>query len=288
MNANASTAQARSPSTAPAAGPFMRLMLGLYHIALIIFLIYAVVAVWPLECGAGAQKALCPAAFLGYTLPANLEVRLIVLVVVAGAIGSFIHAATSFATYVGNRAFVRSWGWWYVLRTPIGSAVALLVYFVFRGGLVNGENADALSIPGVVAIAGLAGMFSKQAADKLREVFDNLFRVDPKSGDDQREDKPEEKPAGADQAPKAATIESAKPAKLALNSGAADITVTGKGFAREHAVQVGGKARAVKLESPKRIVVSLLAEDTSKAGTLTLSLVDAKGATLETVEVDVG
>jgi len=48
-----------------------------------------------------------------------------------------------------------------------------------RGGLIGGSTgADALSPYGVAAIAGLAGLFSKQATDKLREVFENLFRTE--------------------------------------------------------------------------------------------------------------
>jgi hypothetical protein len=39
-------------------------------------------------------------------------------------------------------------------------------------------GADGLSPYGVAAIAGLAGLFSKQATDKLREVFENLFKTD--------------------------------------------------------------------------------------------------------------
>jgi len=66
-----------------------------------------------------------------------------------------------------------------VLRPFIGVAWSLIVYFAVRGGLMGGATgAGALSPYGVAAIAGLAGMFSKQATDKLREVFENLFKTE--------------------------------------------------------------------------------------------------------------
>jgi hypothetical protein len=47
-----------------------------------------------------------------------------------------------------------------------------------RGGLLAAQaSADAVNPYGVAALAGLVGMFSKQATDKLREVFDTLFRT---------------------------------------------------------------------------------------------------------------
>ncbi len=65
------------------------------------------------------------------------------------------------------------------MRPFIGTALAVIVYFVVQGGLIAGTSgAGSLSPYGVAAIAGLAGMFSKQATDKLREVFENLFRTE--------------------------------------------------------------------------------------------------------------
>jgi hypothetical protein len=41
-----------------------------------------------------------------------------------------------------------------------------------------GGTAGDLSPYGVAAVAGLAGLFSKQATDKLREVFETLFKTE--------------------------------------------------------------------------------------------------------------
>lgn len=118
------------------------------------------------------------------------EPRLILLVMLAGALGSYVHAATSFVTYVGNRTLHASWTWWYLLRPVIGMVLAVIFYFVVRGGLLSaGAAASEVSPFGIAAVAGLVGMFSKQATDKLQEVFDNLFRTRSGEGDDQRRDK---------------------------------------------------------------------------------------------------
>jgi hypothetical protein len=92
-------------------------------------------AMWPLV--APVADGAAPVASWG--LPGlgpwsiSRETALLLLVVVVSMLGSFVHAATSFATYVGNRRLHPSWVWWYVLRTTIGAALALIVYFAIRG-----------------------------------------------------------------------------------------------------------------------------------------------------------
>jgi hypothetical protein len=108
----------------------------------------------------------------------SAESALILLVILAGALGAYIHASTSFAKYVGTRRFARSWYWWYLSRLPIGSGLALIVYFALRGGLVGGDATSKQVNPyGVAALAALAGLFSRQAVDKLGEVFETFFRT---------------------------------------------------------------------------------------------------------------
>ena len=42
---------------------------------------------------------------------------------------------------------------------------------------------------GIAALGGLAGMFSKQATDKLNEVFSTMFKTSSNSGDNNRSGK---------------------------------------------------------------------------------------------------
>lgn len=150
-------------------------MLGLYFLGMAVVLMFFILQLWPSE-SSGAS-----------------ETTLIIIVMLAGALGSYVHAATSFVTYIGNRSLTPSWIWWYVLRPFIGMALALIFYFVVRGGLLSvGAGADGVNYFGIAAVAALVGMFSKQATDKLQELFDNLFKTEKGKGDDQRKDKLEE------------------------------------------------------------------------------------------------
>jgi hypothetical protein len=103
---------------------------------------------------------------------------LLLLAMIGGALGSYLHVSQSFAAYVGNRQACASWVWWYLLRTPIGACLGVLMYIVVRAGLLGGTTAP--SPYGVLAFAALAGWFSKQATDKLAEVFDTLFKSEKK------------------------------------------------------------------------------------------------------------
>ena len=108
-------------------------------------------------------------------LPADPDSRLILIAALSALLGSFIHSATSFASYLGNHKLLRAWVGWYVLRPVIGMALGIVFYFILRAGLVTTESAAAVNEFGVAAVSALAGMFSKQAADKLEEVFDNVL-----------------------------------------------------------------------------------------------------------------
>ena len=151
------------------------MVLGLYLLLLNLALLCILIRVWPdVLPPTDVRMALLPGGMLEFQLP--VETRYFLIVSVAGALGSYIHLGTSFVDFVGNRRLALSWGWWYILRPFIGSTLALIIYCVLRGGLITGSTgARDLSPFGFAAIAGMAGMFSKQATDKLKEVFDNLF-----------------------------------------------------------------------------------------------------------------
>jgi hypothetical protein len=189
----------RDPGTdgAPgAAAPDRRLsttstaLLGLFLLADVVFVCGALVTLWPVvlatvEPGAEptATARWSPFGLGDWSLTA--DTAMLLAVVVCSALGSFVHAATSFATYVGNRRLYASWLWWYLLRAGIGVALALLVYFLLRGGLFAGSSGAGATNPyGFSGIAGLCGLFSKQATDKLREICDTLLST---SGDGDRD-----------------------------------------------------------------------------------------------------
>lgn len=147
---------------------------GFYLIILAVVVIYILIRILPITNSASAQVNLF--WFISFSMSA--EVRLIIIAALAGALGSLIHSMTSFATYVGNKQFVTSWIWWFIHRPFIGMSLALIFYFVVRGGFFAiAAETQALSPFGVAGLSGLVGMFSKQAIDKLREVFETLFKT---------------------------------------------------------------------------------------------------------------
>lgn len=113
----------------------------------------------------------------------NRELDLLWLVLLAGALGSFLHVAQSYSDYVGNKTLKSSWAWWYSFRPFIGAGLALVFYAAVRGGVMaiaTGSNAKASELNpfGVVSVAAMVGMFSKAATMKLGEVFDTVFKSD--------------------------------------------------------------------------------------------------------------
>lgn len=143
--------------------------------------IAAVVTLWPVQGVDQSVTILCG------TRSMPREMNLLALVLLFGALGSFIHVAKSFASFAGNRALVASWLWWYLLQPVAGMALALLFYVAIRGGLfAPGSYSSAVNTYGVAAVSGLVGMFSKQATDKLGELFSTMFQT---AADARRNDK---------------------------------------------------------------------------------------------------
>lgn len=109
------------------------------------------------------------------------ERLLVVSVVAFGALGGVIHLFSSLGQHVGNRDLGRSWILFYYFRPPVSAALALLTYFVLRVGLLSPAEANApaaVNVYAILAFAGVTGMFSRQAVEKLAEVFNLLFRKD--------------------------------------------------------------------------------------------------------------
>jgi len=107
------------------------------------------------------------------------EVQLLLLVIFAGALGSYLHAIMSLSDYIAKQQITASWFWWYISRPFLGMAMALVFYAVLRGGFLAGTPADANVVNpfGVLTIGALVGMFSYKAAQKLGEIFDVVFKA---------------------------------------------------------------------------------------------------------------
>jgi len=169
---------------------FPILLLGLYHLFMALIFTYMLIKIWPELEISGKFDLSGSINIFKIPLEIGSEARLLFIVMISAALGSYVHASTSFVSYVGNKSITMSWAWWYILRPFIGMALALIFYFVIRGGLLStGTSANEISLYGIAAVAGLVGMFSKQATDKLGELFTTLFNTKAGEGDDARKDK---------------------------------------------------------------------------------------------------
>ena len=67
---------------------------------------------------------------------------------------------------------------WYFARPIMGMLLGLIFYYALKGGilvLTTTTGAENLNDYALAAVGGLVGMFSKNALEKLREVFNTLF-----------------------------------------------------------------------------------------------------------------
>lgn len=239
---------------------------GIYFLCLAALTFYVLIATWPVVVPWDQSNFAETRMFWFIRVKASPDARLFITIVAAGALGSLVHCITSFADYVGNRSLKQSWVWYLILRTPVGIALALLVYLVLRGGLIaptlpeggaNGHTATVLNPYGLAAVAAMAGMFSKQATDKLAEVFNSLFhttkavtRADPLT-------------------PTPPVISSTDPPRLNLGV-VTPLAVVGRNFNKECSATINGKQREVNWESDTRLTLTLLPEDVAAAGDLQL------------------
>ncbi|MGH9873739.1 MAG: hypothetical protein ACRD9S_14920 [Pyrinomonadaceae bacterium] len=115
-------------------------------------------------------------SFFGWSFKLWDEQRLLLLVLLAGALGSILHDLRSVYWYVGNRRLVKSWLAMYVVLPFAGATLALVFYLVVRGGFFSPQSSFKETSPfGFAAFAALIGMFSPQAVLKLREVAETLL-----------------------------------------------------------------------------------------------------------------
>lgn len=191
---------------------------------------------------------------------------LLLLVVILGALGSLVHVATSFADFVGNRDFYLSWSPWYLLRPLIGASLALLLYFAVRAGFLSaGAQNTSVNPYGTAALAGLAGLFSKQATDKLREVFETLFKVSSKAGDAERMDSL----VSAAPVPVLAAID---PDHLAVNATEVTLTLNGAHFIEGATVaRVNGDPQDTRVMTDRELQLRVADELLSEPGTLMIT-----------------
>jgi hypothetical protein len=121
---------------------------------------------------------------------------------------------------------------------------------------------------GVAALAGLVGLFSKQASDKLQEVFETLFQTKRGFGDDLRSD-------SLSPTPNVTSFSFDETKETAL-------TLTGTGFVDGAKVQVdvgtgSAEDRQTAFCSDTQLAVTLKATDVDQARTIKVTVTNPDG-----------
>jgi hypothetical protein len=204
--------------------------LALYLISLAIFCAYVLIKIWPHSTPAlSSETKPGPAADpvwivffwreAGYWIWA--ETRLLLIVMLSGALGSLVHAIRSFFWYTGNRRLVRSWSAMYVLLPFNGTILAVILYLVIRGGFFSpSSSVDVTSPFGFAAIGALIGLFSREAVHKLKQVAETFFAAAEQ---------------GKDRASTGLAVTAVNPTS-GPTTGGTTATITGSGFANGAAV----------------------------------------------------
>lgn len=162
------------------------LVLGAYLVLLtvigIVFFIQLLMADFPTAGGNSDIR------FLFFSIHGiSAEVRLMLLVVVSGALGGLLRALNSFARYLGARQFVRSWITHYYFQPLVGATLGVIFYVVIRGGFfAPGTSTADVSELGFVALSALVGLFNGQAMEKLKDIATVIFKS--AKGEDSLED----------------------------------------------------------------------------------------------------
>jgi hypothetical protein len=197
------------------------------------------------------------------------EQRLLLLVILAGTLGSLVHGLRSFFWYAGNRNLVSSWAGMYLTLPFLGAAMAAVFYLIVRGGFFPQARLSETNPMSFVAVAALIGMFTEQAAQKLKDIADTFFAPAPKGADH----------AGAP------TLTKIEPNHGHVGD---EVTISGTGFVEKTTVKFGKTAAApvtfisstsIKVKSPQGETGTVAVEVTNPDG-LKVSL--DKGFTYDT------
>jgi hypothetical protein len=124
----------------------------------------------------GTKGTRSPITIFGRQFEIWDEVRLLLIVILAGALGSLVHTVRSVYWYIGNRSLKWSWLAKYVLQPFAGSALAVIFYVVVRGGFFSPQTTFENTSPfGFAALSALVGLFSEQAVLKLKRVAETVL-----------------------------------------------------------------------------------------------------------------
>jgi hypothetical protein len=106
----------------------------------------------------------------------SLELRNVLLAASAAALGASVETLFALARTIKHRKFAKSGQVMFLLRVLVAVPMAIVFYFVIRGGLLTPEaNVAVINQYSITAISFLVGMYSEPMLNKLNQIAQTLF-----------------------------------------------------------------------------------------------------------------
>lgn len=103
----------------------------------------------------------------------------LLVTMLAAAVGGTLSAILAYLSHASElKDFDNAYIPWYIARPLIGLLMGLITFFVVKAGLlivVTDGDAQSFNEYALAGVGSLVGLFSKNAVEKLREVFHTLF-----------------------------------------------------------------------------------------------------------------
>lgn len=149
-------------------------------VALAVLILYSLWAFWPVT-GTTSSSTM---TFFGWSHRISTDIRLFVVVALAGTLGALMHSMRSLAYYVGHHQLKWRWIPYYMITLLLGAGLGTIIYIVIRGGLFASSTGDKSVNPyGFAAVAALTGLFTEEALEMLRKVATDFFAPPPAGPD---------------------------------------------------------------------------------------------------------
>jgi hypothetical protein len=112
----------------------------------------------------------------------DIVISNVLITMFAAGVGSCITTIMGFLQHASeDKNFELAYAPWYVARPVMGILLGLVFYVVVVGGLMSANivsgGSDDTTIWTLAGVGALVGLFSKNAIEKLREVFNTMFRT---------------------------------------------------------------------------------------------------------------
>lgn len=138
-------------------------------IFLSILMVYTLISFWPID---GEETV----HYFFYTTDVSYQNMLMIAILMTGGLGAMISTMMAFINDTGNQQLDNKGFIWYLMRPFLGMLLAIIFYFIVRGGFITGDfSQENINEFAFLAMAALAGMFANKATNKLKELFDNLL-----------------------------------------------------------------------------------------------------------------